>query len=414
MVTVLPAAQNAGSLLGDSLSEGIGEITKALVGKRHQREENQALEDMGINVKGIRDPNIKSAIIAQTLKSKADEQKQAKRMQQILELRGKFNSGMGNQLAPGLGQTMPQQDAIKNQFLQALPIMEQIKGSELTPEEADHIWEGMQAMQGQGDGQFSQQQQMGGQQEADPYELAELYAMLGEKDLSRLETEKAKTGQKLKAQGRSEAFTLAKPILEKVEPLLSDVRAKESALDYMEDALSSGKLGAASLDALAELTGIEALRSPEGARFKTASKEFFLGNLSRVGAKGLNQMMERVVMEMSPLIGRKTEANLSVLEVLKAENDVARREAELIPEIAHSYREKHGQYPEDLSSRVDKELRPYAQQRQKEALSKIEKIQAQFEPKNKQGILMYDPSGNLRRVPHANRKEALKEGYRMP
>ena len=102
------------------------------------------------------------------------------------------------------------------------------------------------------------------------------------------------------------------------------------------------------------------------------------------------------------------------MEILAAENDVSRKEADLINEIGQKYKEKHGTYPEDLAHRVNKELRPYATQRQKDALAEIDRVKQLYEPKNKQGILMYDPSGNLRRVPHGNKKEAMKEGYRMP
>ena len=286
---------------------------------------------------------------------------------------------------------------MSQKFLEALPQLEQQLGRELAPQDLDQIWNAMQQ-----------------QSQVDPFSKAKQYAAAGEHDLSRVASDEAKLKQKISFEERKEAHALAKPTLERGRELEEDLPYKENALLTMQDAIASGNLGMLTLDNLAELTGIEGLRTPEGAAFKTASKEFFLGNLSRVGSRGLNQMMERVVLEMAPLIGRSTEANLAVTEILGAENDVSRKEAELINDIGQSYKQKHGHYPENLGHLVYKELRPYAQDRQKEALQKIDKIKSLYEPKNKEGVLMYDPAGNLRRVPHQNKKEALKEGYRMP
>lgn len=309
---------------------------------------------------------------------------------------------------------------IKQKFLSALPEIEQNMGRELTPQDLDQIWQRMQPQQM---GQALQGKQQSSMDPMAQYE-AGVAAGLDKPYLDVLKT-KAEFGQqeklaerkiqaKEKAEERKEGAALAKPTLERGRELLEDLPYKENALAAVKDAIESGNLGMFSLDNLAEMTGIEGLRSPEGATFKTASKEFFLGNLSRVGSRGLNQMMEKVVLEMAPLIGRSTEANLAVTEILGAENDVTRKEAELIHDIGSDYKEKHGHYPEDLAHRVYKELRPYAQQRQKDALAEVEKIKSRYAPKNKEGILMYDPAGNLRRVPYGNKKEALKEGYRMP
>jgi len=230
--------------------------------------------------------------------------------------------------------------------------------------------------------------------------------------LGRQAVEEEKLKHKKSETEIARGYEESKPTRARGRQLIESLPQKEMALETMKNAIQSNNLGAFSLDNLAELTGIEGLRTPEGAAFKTASKEYFLGNLGRIGAKGLNQMMEKVVMEMSPLIGRKKEANLAVAEILEAENDVARKEAELINSIGNNFKEKNGHYPDDLEHLVYKQLHPYAVERQKETLKKIDQIKEKYEPKNKGGVLMYDPSGNLRRVPHADIKNAEKEGYR--
>ena len=76
----------------------------------------------------------------------------------------------------------------------------------------------------------------------------------------------------------------------------------------MNDAIASKNLGFWSSDNLAEITGVEAFRSPEGAIFKTASKEYFLGNISRAGARP-NQWIEQQISDMMAKIGNLQKMN---------------------------------------------------------------------------------------------------------
>lgn len=293
----------------------------------------------------------------------------------------------------------------KKTFLEMLPRIEEMKGSELTPQDLDSIWSNFDQV-AQSTGMLQ-----GREQQEDPFAEAESFELIGEPGLARISTEKAKLGQKMAAEEKKQSYELAKPTLDRSRELAQDLPYKEAAVLGMEESIKSGNLGAFSLDNLAEITGIEAFRSPEGAAFKTQSKEYFLGNLSRVGSKGLNQMMEKVILQMSPLIGRSNEANLAVSEILHAENDVTRKEVELTNRIATEYKEKYGHFPDNLSERVMDELRPFAIQRQKDTLKKIDEIKDRYEPVNKKGHLMRDPSGNLRRVSAKDYKKAKAAGY---
>lgn len=330
-----------------------------------------------------------AAQFAQQMAMEKYKQKQQKELFQEIEGQGTSNVAVDPQ-------------KFREQFIESLPDIENQLGRDLQPEEVEKLWNG-----------YNQMQQKKQPQE-DPFLKAKKAAAAGLHDMSRVYTEEAKTGIKAREAEVARGYEESKPTRTRGRELLEDLPYKESALSNMKAAIESGNLGMFTLDNLAEITGIEGLRSPEGAAFKTDAKEFFLGNLSRVGAKGLNQMMEKVVQEMGPLIGRKTEANLAVTEVLGAEMDVTRKEAELINEIGQAYKEKHGHYPDDLAHRVYKELSPYAKQRQKDALAEIKRIKSIYEPKNKEGILMYDPSGNLRRVPHKDISSAKESGYRKP
>lgn len=293
----------------------------------------------------------------------------------------------------------------EKQFLEGLPLIEKQLGRELTPDDLDQIWSIM--------GKESASSEP---YKEDPYRKAKQYAALGEHDLSRIASEEAKIGEKerveLGKEKRARHFEVSKKALEESENLARVLPVKEAALEHMQEAVESGNLSFFSPDNLAEITGIEGLRSAKGAAFKTASKEYFMGNLSRVGAKGLNQWLEKQLADMSPKIGRKPEANLAVTEILRAENDVARKQIELTNFLADKYESELGYIPRDLSARVEKDLSSYAKERQKEAKSRIEDIIDRYTPVTKEGRLMYDPMGNLRRVPGVDIKEAKKEGYR--
>lgn len=233
-------------------------------------------------------------------------------------------------------------------------------------------------------------------------------SQVGEQKVAQREREQQ---AKKEADIASKHFDIAKPTLIANAERAEILPQKESALKSMMDAIESRNLGFFTRDNLAELTGIEGLRSPEGAVFKTAGKEFFLGSLKRAGARP-NQWIEQQISDMLTKVGRSTEANLSVSEALKTELDVEKKQIELTNQIADQMEKERGYVGRELSSEVMKRLTPYAMERQKELKANLEEIKDRYAPINGNGKLMYDPSGNLRRVPLKDLKEARKAKYR--
>lgn len=230
--------------------------------------------------------------------------------------------------------------------------------------------------------------------------------------IAKVYQEEEKLQQRAEEKGAERHFSIAKKTLESTAERAEALPQKEMALENMMNAIEQKNLGFFTRDNLAELTGIEGLRSPEGAVFKTAGKEFFLGSLKRAGARP-NQWVEQQISDMLTKVGRSTEANLSVSEALKTELDVEKKQIELTNRIADEQEKKYGHVRRDLSSEVMKELTPYAKEKQKELESTLRNIKEKYEPSNKEGILMYDPKGNLRRVPNKQFKEAKDAGYRQ-
>src|SRR5688572_7375586 len=99
-------------------------------------------------------------------------------------------------------------------------------------------------------------------------------------ELKRREEER-KIDQKGKENWTKFGMERAKKVLDKAEEIALGLPVKNTALKLMVDSIANKDLSFWSPDNLAEITGIEAFRSPEGALFKTAAKEYFLGNISR-------------------------------------------------------------------------------------------------------------------------------------
>lgn len=321
----------------------------------------------------------------------------------------KSNTESANALADNLGFKGQQKQSLVS-MLANIPAADQPKAIEQFAT-SQILAQYLQGQQGQQQGQIPQgqssQQGMGSQQPIQP--VPPIGPLKG---ISEMQQKQEELRQKKEIALGKQHHEIAKDTLKDVATKASGLPQKQMALDSLREAIQERNLGFFSPDNLAELTGIEGLRSPEGALFKTASKEFFLGNLSRVGAKGINQWIERQVSDMAQKIGRSTEANLVVTEALQADLDVEKKQIELTNRIADEMEKKYGYVRRDLTEQVLKELTPYAVEKQKELKSKIEEIRDKYRPATKEGVLMYDPVGNLRRVPANQIKEAKKANYR--
>lgn len=171
--------------------------------------------------------------------------------------------------------------------------------------------------------------------------------------------------QKKSDSTRKHHTEISQEILRENENESRNMYEAESALQLMENAISGKDLSFWSGDNLAEVTGIEAFRSPEGAIFKTAAKEFFLGTLNRAGARP-NQFIEKQIVEMLPKMGRSTAANLSVARAFRNEVELKKEKIRLTRELATELEEKLGYVPRNIGQLRDEKLKEFAENKQKE------------------------------------------------
>jgi hypothetical protein len=161
-----------------------------------------------------------------------EKQKQALRMQNIEKAKQMTGRGQGQQ---------PQQ-SLEQQFMQILPIAEQYKGSELTTQETDEIWQGLQQMSYEQRGMLLQGKQQpmgqqGSQQEEDPYAYADMLSALGERDMAHNEMKKAEIGSR----ERMGHEKLAEPKLQELNDKLRTQKASGMRFKRLEQ-LSSPEL----------------------------------------------------------------------------------------------------------------------------------------------------------------------------
>lgn len=173
----------------------------------------------------------------------------------------------------------------------------------------------------------------------------------------------------------------AKKVLDRADEISETIPQKQTALNLMKEATLNRNLSFFSPDNIAEITGIEAFRSPEGALFKTAGKEYFLGNISRAGARP-NQWIEQQIADMLAKIGRSRAANLSVERALQNELDLDKSRINFTSDVYDEYINDEKDLGK-IGSEIGKRMQEFAVKKQKELFNDLRAISAIDEEKPK-------------------------------
>lgn len=194
-----------------------------------------------------------------------------------------------------------------------------------------------------------------------------------------IEEDKKLEEEKKKERGKRSA-EITQPLLKRADEIAETLPLKESTLGLMENALINKDMSFFSQDNIAELSGIEGFRSKEGAIFKTAGKEYFLGNIRRAGARP-NQWIEQQIADMMAKVGRDTAANLSVTRAFRNELDLEKKRVELTESISKELEDEYGNVSKELGPRLNKEILKYAEEKQQELYNDLRAIKAIDEKK---------------------------------
>ena len=343
------------SKLGTAIGSGIAGNLQAKKQAKLIQQENMALKKkFGFDFEGINDPKTRQKIQTELLKGKIEEQ-QSNRLMQAAGLGGQKDY-TNNQMQPA------QEQNLRDEFAQnVLPELERTQGH-LSPQQQSNAFESFK--------NDTQQQQE--QQQAQPREdtAEDLYRKAGATALikngapvSRVLTAQATALLKKQDADRKFYSQRSNKYLEKADEDREVLNKKTQAVNLLEDAVQNMS-GGLTLDYLADVTGNPLLRSAKGAQFKSATKEFLLGNISRVGARP-NQWIEQQIAQMMPNIGNSKEANETLIAASRADLKVEQRRLELVGELEDKYLKDLGYVPDTLAREVNALVKPYAEEVQK-------------------------------------------------
>ena len=170
-------------------------------------------------------------------------------------------------------------------------------------------------------------------------------------EMRKLNQQKFNDERNFNAKGAEEAE-------KKVSALRESIPKKRQAFEMARQAIASGEVGAFSINNFAERLGIPELQTAKGAQLLTASKEFLLGNMARVSAKGQNQWFEQRLAAMFPQIGKSRAANETITEMLQA--DLALDEAYVTEynKLAKQDQEQYGYIKKNIEQRAYENIAP--------------------------------------------------------
>ena len=427
---VLPSVPSFGEQIGRSLGSNLTKgFSEHIIGQQEKKQRLAALnqedkeieEATGIKMpRGMIDPEMRKQYFTQQLQGKSASDLQNVKGQQALELQGlkgqQENEKYENELKENdkVLRDLEHRRELESGSLSAYrrdPKMAEqttrpakpkgavggLGGTPLTPEEAAKIREVVNSNPNAS---------------AEELELAfnEAHVPPGryEKILeSRRRTEESKASNQFQKDKfeREEEAALSKPVLLELNEIRRNIPLQEQAILDIQEATPN----LSPLDYIADVTGFEPFRSSSGAKLKTAVKDFFLSDLTRVGARP-NQWIEQQLLDALPKFGRDIESNLITAEGMKFKVDLAKKRAEVIDELAEKDRKKYGYVKGDVDSRASKEMKRYVIDRQKELKENIEKIKSKTKGESK-AVLMLSPDGSLYEILPDDIDEALENEF---
>lgn len=202
-------------------------------------------------------------------------------------------------------------------------------------------------------------------------------------------------------QKSTQLYEINKPILKEAEDIRKNLSLQEQAIeDLME---SSPDVGIR--DWLADVFEFEPLRSESGAKFKTGVKDFFLTDISRVGARP-NQWVEKQLLSALPVAGRTPVSNMITTAGLKFKKDLAKKRLEILDELT----DKYGYSEIDLSKTTNKMMKSYVEERQNLLRDEIKDIKNRESKLSGRMVRVIDPNGEEYEIDERE-VELLPEGY---
>jgi len=198
--------------------------------------------------------------------------------------------------------------------------------------------------------------------------------------------------------------------LSKIDQIRDGLARKELSLRQIDDAVANRSSLDFLGDQLADITGLDSLRSAKGSQLLSATKEFFLSDLSSIPGVRANQFLERALSSAFTDPHRKQEANEMVAAGMRSNLQLDKVKTALTGQIEDHYRQTLGYIPASISKDVNNALTPYAQQIQDQWANEVQHITEKHDSKiqNFRNIVS-NPKSAPSQIKHAASQVKLKQ-----
>ncbi len=256
----------------------------------------------------------------------------------------------------------------------------------------------------------------------DLYSKAKAYIAAGEPELAKIAMDEAKyqieKTEFPKKEYIKNAYKSQPAFMEKISQAEEKSPLAQNALNMIEGAIEKGEDQTGIFDRLADLTGVESLRSTAGGEHKAGIKQYFMEDLSNITGRP-NMFVEKQLVDAYTKMGRDMVSNQKILSGMKMKKQINDVFGTVGRNLEEKYLSKDGSLPPNFESIVRKEVRPQVEQIMKETekrLGHLSKFQNEYEKMAKKSLmkneyLMLSPEGDYRAVPKDQYQQAKESNY---
>ncbi len=392
MVQILPERGFAAGLqksLPGALEKLIGNIQE----RKGRKKEDIELKRLGIDVEGVRDPNIRKQLVDAAQKRKEKETEGLEGLQQNKILRKYFGPEFA-ELHGALGTG------------EQTKFFEQVLESHQRGESARKLlgkWEKQAGEPSTSIPEELGEEQIDTTEAISPEGITDTFEEVEEVGMTPQET----VAKKGKEEERS--FQRNKGYLERISDMANELSKEGLALQQMKGALDSGDFNSFR-NVIGEMLGAEVLKTASAQVVNSASKQFLLSSLASITGGGRpNQFLEKQITKalVSPLY--REEANLLIYEGLEGLHNLKRREIEIAQEEENKYTAGGGEVPRNFQQIVRKKIQKEAKAFEKEYEQRVKELLSSKDDL----VMMISPEGVRGTLPKDQVADALKnKGYK--
>lgn len=181
-------------------------------------------------------------------------------------------------------------------------------------------------------------------------------------DLAKAEMERRKLSNKKTEKQEERAFSVNKPVYDRMNTYRETLPEKELALNRITDAIQSGDINRFT-DWAAARVGLDPVRSTQSQILDAAVKELFIGDLKSLPGARLNQFIERNLYNALPGVGKSPEANQEFVESLYTVLDIGKERLKVFDKLSDQYEKAGREPPRNFQKQIDEQLQPYVKKR---------------------------------------------------